>query len=202
MLPQLMNILSELDAATARAKAVAERAGDERWTTRPAPSSWSVGECIDHLNRSSEVYFPLFEQALSDAPEASPRRLRRDFFGWLLCMTLEPPVRMKVKTADRFVPPPDIGSRREVMDRFEALQDRVRDFVARSDGVDVARIKLRSPFAEKLKYSMYSALRIIPVHQRRHLWQAERALEVIEASGEDDTAAVGTSSAGKPSSTR
>ena len=182
MLPQLTSIHSELDTATVRAKAVAERAGDERWARRPAPNSWSVGECIDHLNRSSEPYFALFEEALKDAPRTSPTRLRRDFFGWLLCVTLEPPVRMKTRTTARFVPTPEIGSRREVMDRFEAFQHRVREFVTRSDGVDVARLRIQSPFAERLGYSMYSALRIIPVHQRRHLWQAEKALDLLESA--------------------
>lgn len=92
--------------------------------------------------------------------------------------------------ADRFVQEiqttaalPEIGSRSELVDPFGALQDRVKDFVTRSNGADVARLKIQSPFAEKLKYSMYSALRIIPVHQRRHLWQAEKALEVIESGG-------------------
>lgn len=180
MLPELTSIVAALDAATARARAVAERAGDERWHTRPAPEKWSVAECIDHLNRSSEAYFPLFEQVLRDAPRTLPTRLRRDFFGWLLSVTLEPPARMKAKTSPRFVPPPEVGARRDVMDRFEAFQDRVKEFVARSDGVDVAKFKLRSPFAERLKYSMYSALCVIPVHQRRHLWQAEKALDVLE----------------------
>ena len=33
-----------------------------------------------------------------------------------------------------------------------------------------------------LKYSVYSALRVSPVHQRRHLWQADRLLDVLESA--------------------
>jgi hypothetical protein len=182
MRPELASITSELDATTAHAKAIAERAGDDHWNQRPAPDKWSVGECLDHLNRSSEAYFPLFEKALEGAPNASPGRLRRDVPGWLLCTMLEPPVRMKVKTSTRFVPPMDVPARAEVVDRFESVQEKVKQFIARSDAVDVAKIKIRSPFAEKLKYSVYSALCVLPVHQRRHLWQAERALDILESA--------------------
>lgn len=182
MRPELASIISELDATTAHAKAIAERAGDDRWNRRPAPDKWSVGECIDHLNRSSEAYFPVFDKALEGAPNASPGRLRRDVAGWLLCTMLEPPVRMKVKTSASFVPPLDGAARAEVVGRFESLQDQVKQFIMRSDAIDLAKIKIRSPFAEKLKYSVYSAFRVLPVHQRRHLWQAERALDILESA--------------------
>jgi len=52
----------------------------------------------------------------------------------------------------------------------------------RSGAIDLEKIKIRSPFAEKLKYSVYSAFRVLPVHQRRHLWQAERALDILESA--------------------
>ena len=181
MRPELASITSELDAATAHAKAIAERAGDDRWKERPVPDRWSIGECFDHLNRSSEAFLPLFEEVFKGAPNASPGRLRRDFPGWLLCVMLEPPVRIRTKTSARFVPPMDVGPRTEVVNRFASLQDQLKQFMTRSDSIDVAKIKIRSPFAEKLKYSVYSALRVLPVHQRRHLWQAERVLDVLES---------------------
>jgi hypothetical protein len=40
-----------------------------------------------------------------------------------------------------------------------------------------------SPFSDKLKYSVYSALTILPRHQHRHLLQAERAWAEISARG-------------------
>ena len=39
------------------------------------------------------------------------------------------------------------------------------------------KVKLVSPFNARLKYNALAAFRILAAHQRRHLWQAERALE-------------------------
>jgi len=46
-----------------------------------------------------------------------------------------------------------------------------------ADGLPVDRIRIASPFDARLKYSLYAALTILPRHQHRHLWQAERVLE-------------------------
>ena len=36
-----------------------------------------------------------------------------------------------------------------------------------------------SPFDGRLRYNLYSCLTILPAHQHRHLWQAERVLEEL-----------------------
>jgi hypothetical protein len=33
-----------------------------------------------------------------------------------------------------------------------------------------------SPFEARASYNLYAAFAILPVHARRHLWQAEQAL--------------------------
>lgn len=46
-----------------------------------------------------------------------------------------------------------------------------------ADGLPPGCLRIASPFDARLRYNLYSALSILPRHQRRHLWQAERALE-------------------------
>ena len=36
-----------------------------------------------------------------------------------------------------------------------------------------------SPFDKRVKYNMYSAFRILIAHERRHLWQAEQAVDTL-----------------------
>lgn len=48
-----------------------------------------------------------------------------------------------------------------------------------ADGLALDQIQIHSPFAEKMKYNLYSALVIITAHNRRHLWQADRALQGV-----------------------
>jgi hypothetical protein len=64
-----------------------------------------------------------------------------------------------------------------VVAEFETLQRELIALLAEAEGLAIAKIKVRSAFNAKLRYSAYSALRVIAAHQRRHLWQAEGALK-------------------------
>ena len=45
----------------------------------------------------------------------------------------------------------------------------------RANGLPLGEMKIVSPFGGKISYNFYSALRILPRHQERHLEQAEDA---------------------------
>jgi hypothetical protein len=136
-----------------------------------------VAECLIHLNLTSEAFLPLIREAIARGRE---RRLvgigpfRRDPVGWFVYRMTEPPVRFPVKTTDAFVPEGGAPKAR-VLDAFDALQARLVGSVRDADGLDLGRLRVRSPFNSRLRYNLYSCLTIIPAHQRQHLSQAEEA---------------------------
>ena len=54
--------------------------------------------------------------------------------------------------------------------------DRVRAALADAAGLALDRLSIASPFVERARYNAYAALAILPVHARRHLWQAEQTV--------------------------
>jgi hypothetical protein len=180
--PSLAAIRSELDAATARLHSLTDTLDDAAWRAKPGNARWSVAECVDHLNLTSRAYLPLLTEALRDGRArgltnpASSNRL--DIIGWLLVRSLEPPVRRRrrMKTTEPFVPQ-GVGPKAAVVAEYEELQRGLIALLADAEGLAITKIKVRSAFNAKLRYSVYSALRVIATHQRRHLWQAEEALK-------------------------
>lgn len=167
----------ELAAATARLEALVEGLPAGGWGRRPAGGGWSAGECIVHLNATTRAFLPVLADAVERArehPPAGPRRLRRDPLGWLLCRMLEPPARLKTRTAAPFVPAAAGEPAAEVAE-WRRLQDELAALAESAAGLALDRVKVVSPFDPRARYSAYSALRILTAHQRRHLWQAERA---------------------------
>lgn len=65
-------------------------------------------------------------------------------------------------------------SKELVLREFDASQEALLATIRLGDGVDLTRIQLISPFDARLRYSLFSALRIAAAHQRRHLWQANQ----------------------------
>ncbi|HEY3065587.1 MAG TPA: DinB family protein [Methylomirabilota bacterium] len=183
--PQLEDIDRQLADARRRAHDVAARVGPERWGTRPAPEEWSVAECLIHLNLTSRAFLPLIRDAtfggraqnlLGDGP------YRRDVVGWVLCWIMEPPARFRIKTTAPFVPG-GVESPARILEMFDGLQDALRACVREVHGLDLGRLRLASPFNARLKYNLYSCLRLIPAHQRQHLVQAENVVDSLRAVG-------------------
>lgn len=179
MHPDLSPLVSQLESLRDDVTRLAESVDDATWVTRPSPASWSIGECIEHLLLTNEAFLPAMHEQLQ-RPEArarsAPARMRRGLMAWVLCRALEPPVRSRYPTTAPFVPataPPRSRTARNFVTSQEALLATIR----LGDGVDLTRIRLVSPFDARLEYSFFSALHIIAAHQRRHLWQAQRARE-------------------------
>jgi hypothetical protein len=183
--PQLARIEAELAEARRRVHALVEPLDETGWSRRPAPGEWSVAECLIHLNLTSRAFLPLIEEAITRGREqglVAPGPYRRDFVGWVLAHVIEPPVPIRTKTTAPFVPPV-IEPKRVVLEAFDRLQGELGDCLSRASGLDLARLRVVSPFDARIKYNLYSCLTIIPAHQRLHLAQAERVIRQGEAHG-------------------
>ena len=181
MHPQLEVIVDEFREAQSRLTELANEVPAALWSARPAPTSWSVAECVAHLNLTSRAFLPHIRDGLRRAreiPGPAPRRYRRDPLGWLLWRTMGPPVRLRVGTAAPFVPV-DTPGPESLIPEFEALQREQIECVEAADGLPLNRVRIASPFDERVHYNLYSCLSILPRHQLRHLWQAERAASTL-----------------------
>ncbi|MGE3507561.1 MAG: DinB family protein [Vicinamibacterales bacterium] len=148
-----------------------------RFTTRPTPQSWSAAECLAHLNLSVDPYFAAWADALARAPRAETDRYTLDLWGRLLVWTLEPPPRFRVPTSANFQPV-RIEHPDTVVPAFVSRQEAILRTIDAARGVAIDKIKIVSPFERRVRYSIWSSFCVTAAHERRHLWQAERAAGV------------------------
>ena len=146
------------------------------WAARPSPDAWAIGECLTHLNITSERFIPLIDDAIRDG---RARKLEgngpygKGLIGWALQRFLEPPYKMKTKTPAAFLPAA-VDPMPETLERFDYLQQELQVRIDRSAGLALDRLRLVSPFDARMKYNLYATFCMIAAHQRRHLWQAEQ----------------------------
>jgi hypothetical protein len=178
MNPQLEEVKQELEKATCVVQKLAAPLTEEVWARRPGEGRWSVAECVMHLNITSQAFLPRLREAIEDGRARNVRGegpFKLDFGGWMLTKLLEPPYRLKVKTAPSFSPVA-AEPKEKVLGEFEDLQQQVLSCIREAHGLAIDKLKIPSPFAKNMKYSVYSTFRIIPAHQRRHIWQAEQVI--------------------------
>jgi hypothetical protein len=148
----------------------------EQWNWRPAPGRWSVAQCLAHLNTFNRTWVSYIDQAVSRGHE---KQILRDgpyaygFLSRLMLRTIEPPVKRRFKAPKSFEPPHELAGD-GLLEEFIALHERVAQAIKLADGLDLVRIKVRSPVTRYLRYSLGMAFWFLTAHDRRHLWQARQ----------------------------
>lgn len=179
----LDDLQAQFNASRDRAQALVDTAGAELCNTSPAPGSWSAAECLQHLNISTDAYLFIWQQIIANA---GPRKkeinapYRADFWGRLFSWILEPPARSRSKTPVPFEPVECKGIA-PVLAGFIERQDRIVAALHRCRGRAIDQVKMGSPIDRRIRYSIWSSFLIVAAHQRRHLWQAEQAVQNLRS---------------------
>ena len=180
MRPQLETAVQRFRDAQHWVHRLADSLPEERWSVRRLPASWSVAECVAHLNLTSRAYTPLLTEGLERARAIGgpvPSRYRMDLVGALISLAAGPMPHVggralgKSKTPAPFVPS-GVLPRDHLLAEFDRLQEEMVSFVRAADGLPLGKVKIESPFDARARYNLYSCFVILPRHQMRHLEQA------------------------------
>ena len=180
---QLDALLGEYEEVRRRAGAIFAGCTADQLLKRPAEKRWSAAECVEHLNITNRAYLPRISEALRTLREknvSSTEAFRLDWNARLLKYWLEPPSRLRLRTGAAFQPL-HAHDPTGVLSGFQSLNGELEDKLAAARGLALDAEKIRSPFAENMRYSVYSAFVLIAAHNRRHLWQAENALKATRS---------------------
>jgi hypothetical protein len=179
---ELSGILEELQAMAGDARKVFGGLSAAQLNWKPSAEQWSVGQCFEHLIRTSESYYPLLEQvARGERRNSLLERFSplKGFWGKFLVKSLAPESTRKMKTTEKFRPSAsDVDAR--VVERFAESQARLSELMRATGGADLRRTVVTSPFMSLVTYSLLDGYRGIVMHERRHFAQARR---VTEAEG-------------------
>lgn len=175
---QVDALLRELRETTRLAETLFAGKSAEQLSASPGGKGWSATQCLAHLNLTNRAYLPLIDACLEEVQRQSlrgdgPFRMSRN--AWLLNWWLEPPSRLRLPTAP-FAEPPAQLIPGQVLAEFAHVNEQIARQLDASRGFALNRVKMVSPFSKGMQYNVFSAFVLIPTHNRRHLWQASRAL--------------------------
>lgn len=182
--PDIASLERQLEEAERDARGIVEGLDERTGAWRPAPGSWSVAECLDHLATANRVYLDAMRGSAERA--RSRGRLRRGpavpgFIGRLFVRSLEPTTTRKTK-APRKIRPRESPPLADAAARFHASQDEVRAFLREYRGIDLTGVRFPNPFIPGIRFSLATGLNVITAHERRHLAQARRVRQGAEAA--------------------
>ena len=169
----------ELSANDQTAQALAAGLTEEQLNWQPATGSWSVGQCLEHLCKTNEAYLASISAALKDKPDSPVEQITPGWFGrWFIRSFVEPsPNTKRVSAPPKIRPAARVDL--AVLDRFLSGNKSCREFIVRTRGKDINRIRFWNPFVPGIRFTVGTGLEIITGHERRHLLQAKRVRDSV-----------------------
>jgi DinB superfamily len=177
--------LHDLQAAVRRVRATTETEllplPDAVLNFKSRPDSWSVLECLEHLNRYARYYLPALAKALAKAAAAPATEVRYSWLGRKSLNIVRPDNGQQHKTVKHMNP---TGSQlsRAVLTEFLQHQAELLALLTTAHAADLNRRAIPVEFFRLLKLRTGETLEFVVHHEQRHLQQALRTAQVAQAA--------------------
>jgi hypothetical protein len=167
-------LISELEVIDQRTERLARGLEREQLNWQPTTGAWSVGQCLEHLLKTNEIYLPAISISLDGRRQSQVQEVTPGWFGrWFIRNYIAPSSKGTRAQAPKKIQPAK-SVEFSVVDAFLRSNNVVRELIARASEYDVNRIRFKNPFIPLLRFTVGTGLEIISKHQNRHLLQAER----------------------------
>lgn len=148
-----------------------------RW--KPAPASWSIIECLQHLNLAERFYIRNIQHKVDKLGlmQTNPidQELKSDWVGKAMLYAVDPQVKIKIPAPGMIRPRPAAELvPTDVMGQFVELQTLLRNLLDKAVYLDWNQDKVMSLFGNWLKIRLGDAFQMLVAHTERHMKQAMR----------------------------
>jgi len=144
---------------------------------QPAPQSWSILECLEHLNRYGHFYLPEIARQIQKGAKVQSSALFKS--GWLgnyFAKSMLPKTPLnKMKTFKSMNPAGSSQLDHAVVEEFIRQQKECLDLLQQARHIDLTRTKTGISISKWIRLRLGDTLRVVIYHNERHLLQAKHA---------------------------
>jgi hypothetical protein len=156
----------------------------DKLNRKPTPNSWSAAECFQHLIYTNGEYLKHFNEIIkknqvNDETSITFRHsFAHSFLGKLILYFVNPKTKMKSKTTKPFNPTYS-KVETDVIKKYLEQNDQLIRAISGMKNLDLRKLKMPSPINSNIEYNFGDAIRILILHDQRHIQQADRVLSLI-----------------------
>ncbi len=142
--------------------------------------SWSVFECIEHLNRYGDFYIPEIDKRIEHSTYKPNAHFKSNWLGRYLSKSVsyEQEGLKKMKTFKSMNP---VNSKLtiETLDKFIEQQHQIIDLLDRAKTINLDKTKTAISISKLIKLKLGDTFRVVIYHNKRHIIQAEKNIDLI-----------------------
>lgn len=153
--------------------------GEEELNWKPAPDSWSIAQCLEHLVITNKAYYDTMRTTMHNAQllsASADKPFKPTLMGRMMVRMLRPDNRIKIPTVKAMTPahstlPPAI------VQKFVEVQRELPELLREAQNIDINSVMVHSPFSRLVRFNLGDAFGVIVTHAQRHLGQAARVMQ-------------------------
>lgn len=157
---------------------------------KPAEESWSIIECLEHMNLAHKAYIKQMDDVLSKAGNSDAKKTHKS--GWIARRSIrmmQPgnnrKIRWKMKTMSGMEPALSALRASEVLAEFTRQIQRMEEIAEQAQDIDISRPRIKTALGP-LTFNFGDALAFIAAHAERHMVQACNTKKALLAQREPD----------------
>ena len=150
---------------------------DDLLNWKPNPTTWSVLDCLEHLNIYSRFYIPHIQKQMQQAKPINQQKYNSSWLGDYFVKTLSPNNQKAMSTLKRLNPIHSSLDADTVITNFLHYQQHFLENIQTAEKIDLTSIKIPLEFMPMLRLRLGDVFRFLVAHEQRHILQANRVLE-------------------------
>jgi len=153
----------------------------ELLNARPTKESWSILECLEHLNKYSAHYLPLLVQQAENASPRKKKVYRPGLLGKPFAIAMHPAKRAKKMKSPKNMNPMGSSLMPSLINTFIVDQRKFLALLSALDGRSLKGSRVPISIVPIIKLHLGDMLSTLVWHNARHCLQAEEALQATKA---------------------
>lgn len=144
---------------------------------RVAQASWSILECLEHLNLYGDFYIPEIKHRIESSKTLPAEKFKSGVLGNYFAKSMLPKEKLnKMKT---FKDKNPIGNEldKTTIERFISQQEQMIDLLDKSKEIDLNKTKTAISISKWIKLKLGDTFRFVVYHNERHIAQVNKLLE-------------------------
>jgi DinB superfamily len=154
----------------------------ETLTWKQNPDSWSILECLEHLNLYGNFYLPQIEAKIKNSETKSEMDFKTGLLGDYFAKSMLPKEKLNKMKTFKDKNPINANLNKSVIDVFINQQNTLLNLLNNSRNVSLNKVKVTTSISSLIRIKLGDTFRFIINHNIRHLKQIERIqLEMVYA---------------------
>ncbi|MTI31603.1 DinB family protein [Xanthovirga aplysinae] len=149
---------------------------------KSAPDSWSILECLEHLNLYGDFYLVEIENRILKAPKSQHSlKFKSGFLGNYFAQSMLPK-KGKIKKMKTFKDKNPLNSELSfsTLERFLKQQEKMLNLLEEARKLDLMKCKTAISISKWIKLQLGDTFRVVIYHNERHILQAKNVIQKMQ----------------------